>query len=140
MKSIGSAPVTLFRRLIALSLMLLLPVALAGCDSGGGGTNGDDQTPSVENQIQDRDANAGGEVIEVDLSTVFSAPANTSLAYSASSSNTAVAEVSVSDEVLTVTPGEGGEAEISVTAANEAGEATARFTVTVFAGPPGRPD
>lgn len=98
-----------------------------------------DMSPTVENQIQDQRSNAGGEVIEVDLGQVFSTSSGGALTYSASSSDEAVASVAVNGTTLTVTPGQGGEAEITVRASNEQGEATETFGVRVFADPPDRP-
>jgi uncharacterized protein YjdB len=98
-----------------------------------------DPSPVVENEIQNQRANAGGDIIEVDLEEVFSAPSGTPLTYSASSSDEGVASVAVNSTTLTVTPQEGGEAEIMVTASNDQGEATDAFRVRVFADPPDRP-
>ncbi len=98
-----------------------------------------DMSPTVENQIQDQRSNAGGEVIEVDLGQVFSTSSGGALTYSASSSDEAVASVAVNGTTLTVTPGQGGEAEITVKASNEQGEATETFGMRVFADPPDRP-
>ena len=99
-----------------------------------------DTSPTVENQIQDQRANAGGEAIEIDLGEVFAASSGGALAYSASSSDEAVAPVTINSAMLMVTPQEGGEAEITVTASNEQGEATDTFGVRVFADPPDRPN
>lgn len=121
-----------------LVLLLVLSLAATGCD-GGGTSDDDNESPLVENEIQDQDATSDGEAIEIDLTSVFSVPSGATLSYSASSSNTAVAEVDVSEALLRVTPREGGEANITVTATNDAGEATDRFAVAVFADPPDRP-
>ena len=121
-----------------LSCLLALFVVVAGCD--GGGTSGDGtDAPVVEAAIQDQDATAGGEAIEIDLGPVFSAPSGAALSYGASSSDSTVARVSVSGGRLRVVPQTGGTADVTVTASNEAGEATDRFGVSVFAGPPERP-
>ncbi|MCS4121871.1 PKD domain-containing protein [Salinibacter ruber] len=96
-------------------------------------------SPVVENEIQNQRANAGDDVIEVGLEEVFSAPSGTPLTYSVSSSDEGVASVALNSATLTVTPLEGGEAEIMVTASNEQGEATDAFEVQVFASPPDRP-
>lgn len=122
-----------------LGFFLLSVLFVAACDSGGGGTDDTDQTPTVENPIQDQNANANGAPIEVDLSPVFSNPSTTSLNYTASSSNASAVDVSISDSMLTVTPGSGGEGDVTVTASNDAGEASDTFTVLVFADPPDRP-
>lgn len=98
-----------------------------------------DPSPTVDNEIQNQRANAGGDVVEVNLEEVFSAPSGEPLTYSASSSDESVASVEVSGTTLTVTPQEGGEAEITVEASNEQGEAIDTFRMRVFADPPGRP-
>lgn len=126
------------RLLGATLLMLFVSVWGMGCDSGGG-NGGMDPSPVVENEIQNQRANAGGDVIEVNLGEVFSAPSGAPLTYSASSSDEGVASVAVNSATLTVTPQEGGEAEITVTASNDQGEATDAFRVRVFADPPDRP-
>jgi len=122
----------------SVCLLVLAALVVGACDGGGTGDE-QDNAPTVTNEIQDRDANADGDPIEVDLSTVFSAPSSTTLTYEASSSNADVATVSVNDATLTVTPGEGGEADVTVTATNDAGEANDTFAMSVFADPPGRP-
>jgi len=121
----------------------LFPVLLglcvvAACD-GGGESNGGPRSPTVENAIQDMEATAGGDVLEIDLQSVFSAPSQTEVSFSASSSNPDAATVSLQNALLSVTPVEGGEATITATAENEAGTAEDTFVVTVFADPPGRP-
>lgn len=121
-----------------LPLLLMFLLAATGCD--GGGTSGDgDESPRVENEIQDQDATAGGEIIEIDLSPVFSSPSGASLSYSASSSDSSVVQVETSEALLRVIPQEGGEADVAVTATNDSGEATDSFAVMVFADPPERP-
>jgi hypothetical protein len=138
MRSAGSLRVVISRLLGAALLVLFVSVWGIGCDSGGG-NGGMAPSPVVENEIQNQQANAGDDVIEVGLEQVFSAPSGTPLTYSASSSDEGVASVAVNSATLTVTPLEGGEAEIMVTASNERGEATDAFEVQVFASPPDRP-
>lgn len=138
MRSLEMLQISSGRRQWGLALLLVLSLTATGCD--GGGTSDDtNESPLVRNEIQDQDATANGEALEIDLTPVFSAPSGAALSYSASSSNTTVAEVDVSEALLRVTPGEGGEATITVTATNDAGEATDRFAVAVFADPPDRP-
>lgn len=82
---------------------------------------------------------AGGDVLEIDLRSVFSSPSETEVSFSVSSSNPDAATVSLQNALLSVTPVEGGKATITATAENEAGTAEDTFVVTVFADPPGRP-
>jgi len=121
----------LFAALLGLCLV-------AACD-GGGGANGGISPPTVENAIQDMETTAGGDALEVDLRSVFSTSSQTEVSFSASSSNPDAATVSLQDALLSVTPVEGGEATITVTAENEAGTTEDTFVVTVFADPPDRP-
>lgn len=97
------------------------------------------EPPSVESPIENQQVNADADPISVDLSSVF-ADDDAELNYDASSSDTDVATAEVSDATLTVTPVNGGTAEITATASNEAGAANASFTLDVnLPDPPERP-
>lgn len=124
-------------RAFKTTLIALLAYVGGACDGGGARAPG---PPTVENQIRNQEAQAGGDAISIDLRPVFTAPSGTTLSYAASSSNTAVATTQLESATLTVTPKEGGEAEITVTARNEDGQAQDVFTVSVFANPPSRPE
>jgi len=76
--------------------------------------------PVVSSPIDDQVQNEGFTSWTIDLSTVFSDPDGPSLIYSALSSNTAVATVSVSGSVLTVT--EAGLGNTTITATADDGE------------------
>ena len=67
---------------------------------------------------------------------VAAAFGGTALTYTATSSNPAVAAVTIADAVVTVTPAAGGTTTITVTAENRAGRAAQAFTVTVAEVPP----
>jgi len=116
----------------------LLGGVLTACD--GGGENEEPEPPSVVNQIDDQRATAGGEALEINLETVFSRGDADALSFSASSSVPDVAEAATDGSMLTVTPLAGGEATITVTAEAEIGAAEESFVVSVFAGPPDRPE
>ena len=73
-----------------------------------------------------------GETVTVDASQYFTEPDGEALAYTATSSNPAVATVAVADSILTVTAVATGKAAVTVTARDPGGlGASQRFTVTV---------
>lgn len=122
--------------MVLLSAIAL--IQLSACD-GGGGAN-EDKSPTVVDGISNERLNAGGETVDIDLRSVFSAPNGGEVTFSASSSDASIVETSIQDETLTVTSGSsGGRATVTVTAKNSAGSAEDVFTVEVFANPPGRP-
>jgi len=95
--------------------------------------------PSVESPIENQQVNVDADPISVDLSSVF-ADDDSGFSYNASSSDAGVATAEVSDATLTVTPVNGGTAEITATASNQAGAANAMFTLQVnLPDPPDRP-
>lgn len=118
----------LLPRVGAFLLGLALVASLTACgddDDGGSGMDG----PMVEESIPNQTATADQGAIEVaDLNNVFSGE---NLSFQPSSSDSGVASTSVSSGTLTVTPEDGGTASISVTASNDAGEASTSFEITV---------
>lgn len=116
-------------------------IGLSGCDGGGNGMEGEEgEPPTVVEGIDNQRLNPDGEVVEFDLESVFSAPEESEVTFSASSSDPSVAESSVQEATLTVTSADaGGETTVTVTAENDAGTAEDAFDVEVFADPPGRP-
>ncbi|MYH13836.1 MAG: leucine-rich repeat protein [Gammaproteobacteria bacterium] len=89
--------------------------------------------PLVLYGIEDRSLTLGRGPESIDLAGVFSYFLGFA-EYAAESSHGAVAEVSVEDGELTVTPGAAGSAEVTVTAKSPDGETmTRRFSVTVRA-------
>ena len=88
--------------------------------------------PTVSDVLPPLTLVAGGEVAVVDLTPAFIGAA----AYAATSSDSAMAAVSVADATLTVTPGgREGAATVTVTASNRAGAADQTFTVQVAPDP-----
>ncbi|MYE50853.1 MAG: hypothetical protein F4X81_05245 [Gammaproteobacteria bacterium] len=100
--------------------------------SGGGGS-GADRRPEVLRELG-AGAVALGAALTLDLSEAFRARGGGALAFTATSSDPAVAEASVDGATLTVRGRAAGEAEIAVTATDGEGRSiTQRFVVTVTA-------
>ncbi len=98
---------------------------------GGGGSGG--QRPEVAEALEARSVPSGG-ALALDLSAAFRSPGGGALSFAASSSEPAVASVSVEGAALTVRGLLPGVAEIRVTATDGAGRSISqRFAVTVSA-------
>ena len=96
------------------------------------------RAPVVDKAIPDETLIVGGSVGEVDFSLHFSDPDKDALTYGAASADTAIATVSVSDALLTITPVAAGTVKISVTATDTENVSTpSNFSVTV--NPPNQP-
>ena len=90
------------------------------------------QAPMAEGTIADQTLVAGGEAASVDVADNFSDPDGDSLAFSAASSDTMVAAVTVEGSVISITPMAEGSATVTVTAADPDGlSAEQMFAVTV---------
>ena len=95
---------------------------------GGGGN----QSPVAVGSISSRSVNAGDDVSVGDVSPYFSDPDGDVLTYTAASSHTDLATVSVSGSTVTVTGVAEGSATITVTATDPGGlSATQSFDVTI---------
>ncbi len=81
----------------------------------------DNQQPVTVGAIAAQTLTAGGDDATVDLSDSFSDPDDDPLKYSASSSDTSVAAVLVTDNMLTIAPKEAGSATVTVTATDPGG-------------------
>ena len=89
------------------------------------------RAPMAGDPIPEREVVVGN-AVEVDASVHFTDPDGETLAYSAVSSDTDVATVSVSDSTVTVTALAGGTSSVTVTARDPGGlAATQAFQVTV---------
>ena len=138
---ISDTSTLLFRRLSrglstagTVLLVLVLGVALTACgdESGGMGLEPPSVTGSIDNQsLTTDDASA-----EIDISGVFEGE---ELTFSASSSNSDVASVSLDGNTLIVTPENGGMATITVTAENDAGSEDTGFDANIDLGTPPDP-
>ena len=90
------------------------------------------RAPVLDNAIPDETLTVGGSVGEVNFSLHFSDPDDDALTYGAASADTAIATVSVSDAMLTITPVAVGTVKISVTATDTENVSTpSNFSVTV---------
>ena len=88
--------------------------------------------PDTNGTMPDVSLDVGGSSTDVDVSAYFDASDMSDLSYTAVSSDTAKATVSVSGATLTVTPVAGGTATITARAVDSSGKfATQTFTVTV---------
>ena len=102
-----------------------------GGGSGGGGTT--DRRPEVVRELDARPL-AVGAALALDLSEAFRSRDGGALAYAASSSDPAVADVAVEGATLIVRGKAAGAAEVRVTATDAAGRSISqRFVVTVTA-------
>lgn len=115
-------------RVGALLLGLAVVVSLSACgddDSGGSGMQG----PTVAEEISSQSVTSDqGSVDVTDLSSVFSGD---NLSFQVSSSASDVVSASVDGTTLTISPQNGGNATINVTATNDAGTAETSFSVEV---------
>lgn len=107
-------------------LVLVLGAALTACGDENGGMGL--EPPSTAGSINDQNLMADDNPIELNVGDVFDGQ---ELVLSASSSDAGVATASVSDTTLTVDPQNGGSADVTVTAENDAGTAEQAFTVNV---------
>ncbi len=101
--------------------------------SGGGGGGGGNRSPVAQGSIAEQRLEVGGSFGEVDVSAYFSDPDGDQLTYSARSSNTSRATVSVSGNTVTITPVSNGTATVTVTA-RDPGGATAQQQISVRVG------
>ena len=93
------------------------------------------RAPLTVGTISTQTLTVGGSAGSVDVSSNFRDPDNDRLTYTATSDNTKVAIVSVSNTVVTITPKDVGSATVAVTASDGTLTATQRITVTVEAAP-----
>ena len=87
--------------------------------------------PTAIGTISERTLTIGDSPAEIDVSSNFSDPDNDKLTYIASSNNTGVATVSVSNSKVTITPKGTGSATITVTASDGTLTTTQTISVTV---------
>ncbi len=105
----------------------------SGGGGGGGGGSGGGQRPEVAAELEARSVPSGG-ALALDLSAAFRSPGGGALSFTATSSEPAVASVSVEGAVLTARGLLPGVAEIAVTATDGAGRSISRrFALTVTA-------
>ena len=93
------------------------------------------QAPEAVGTVPPQILTEGRSAANVGVSHNFDDPDNDSLTYTATSDNTSVATVSVSDALVTITPQNAGRATITVTASDGTLTATQDITVTVDAAP-----
>ncbi len=109
------------------------PPAAPPSGGGGGGGSGGGRRPEVAEALEARSVPSGG-ALALDLSAAFRSPGGGALSFTASSSEPAVASVSVEGAALTVRGLLPGVAEIAVTATDGAGRSISqRFALTVTA-------
>ena len=89
------------------------------------------QRPQAVNSINVHPLTVHGSVATVDMSPYFSDPDHDSLTYSAQSSNTSIAQVSVSGSQVEITPGNEGSTTVTVTASDGTSTASQSFSVDV---------
>ena len=112
-----------------LSVSLTFTVTVAGTDT-------ENQPPTVSWAIPDQPLERDGSSRTVILSSKFSDPDDDILSYSASSSDTTVATVSVSGSIMTITPGVNGTSTVTVIATDPGGlTASQTSTATVSRAP-----
>ncbi len=140
---ISDASTSLFRRLSrglstagTVLLVLVLGVALTACGDDDDGMGPGLSEPEVTGSIDNQSLTTDDAPVEVDISGVFEGD---ELTFSASSSNSDVASVSLDGNTLTVTPEDGGSATITVTAENDAGSASTDFDANIDLGTPPDP-
>ena len=96
----------------------------------GTGTILDDDRPIVREAVPNQKLAAMSNALKLELSSLFSAPAD--LIYEAASSDTSLAQVRVSGDLLIVRPERAGEVAITITATDGRGfKATQTFTLTI---------
>ncbi len=112
-----------------LSVSLTFTVTVTGTDT-------ENQPPTVSWAIPDQPLERDGSSRTVILSSKFSDPDDDILSYSASSSDTTVATVSVSGSIMTITPGVNGTSTVTVIATDPGGlTASQTSTATVSRAP-----
>jgi uncharacterized protein YjdB len=94
------------------------------------------RAPVAVGAISPRTLTAGGVSVRVDVSANFQDPDNDDLSYSASSDNTGIVSVSVSNSLVTLTPVGAGNAVVTVMASD--GKLTATQTISVSVVAPNR--
>ena len=115
------------KQAVILFMTMALAVVMVACQ-------GAVKPPAtVAKEIGDIEFAAGAGASKITLTGYFEV---TSPTYTAKSSNTSVATVSVSEAVLTVTPVGAGTANVEVTATGDEGTVSQTFKVTVNAPPP----
>lgn len=93
------------------------------------------QAPVIDNAIPNQSLSANGSPQSFDLSTVFSDPDNDPLTFTVESDNPAVVTAAIDGNLLTISPGQDGNATISVTATDDLNAAaTDQFDVNVEVG------
>ena len=121
---------TMDERRIAFYL-LSLPWTVACGGDGGTGPSDDNRAPAAVGSIPAQTVTAG-EVVSLDVGSYFNDPDGDALAYSASTSNPAVASPTVSGSTLTIAGVSDGSAAVTVTATDPGGlTATQNVAVTV---------
>ena len=119
----------MLKRLTTSSIFLLLLLGVSVFISGAAEANSD---PLTVQTISDHTLEVGGTLATIDLSTQFNDPDGDALTYTATSSDTAVATVNVSNAILTVAPVAAGTATITATATDPNGSTVDQtFSVTV---------
>lgn len=92
------------------------------------------QAPVIDNAIPDQGLSTNGSSQSFDLSTVFSDPENDPLTFTAESNNIAVVSTSIDGNLLIISPGQAGNATVSVTATDDLNATTTdQFGVNVEA-------
>ncbi len=130
----------MLHRFTTLNLFIVLLLAVSVCISGIAEAQNNppqNNAPTTVRTIPNQTLNLGGTAATVSLSPYFSEPDGDALSYTAYSSNTAIATVSVSGSTVTITPVAAGTATITVTATDPGNlTATQTFSVTTKAVPP----
>ena len=141
--SVSSSTVTITPKAVGSAT-----VTVTGSDGAATATQTIDVTVSQSNNapttvgtIAPITLTAGGSATNVDISSKFSDPDNDALTYTAVSSDTTKATVSVSSAVITITPVAVGSATVTVTASDPSGlTATQTISVTVSTVPNRAPE
>ena len=112
-------------------LVLWLGWTVACGGDGGTGPSDDNRAPAAEGSIPAQTVTAG-EVVSLDVGSYFNDPDGDALAYSATTSNPAVASPTVSGSTLTIAGVSEGSAAVTITATDPGGlTATQNVAVTV---------
>ena len=101
---------------VFIVLILVVSVCLSGIAEAQNNNPPQNSAPTTVGTIPNQTLNLGGTDATVGLSPYFSDPDGDSLSYTATSSNTAIATVIVSDSTLTITAKSAGSTNIDVTA------------------------